>query len=420
MGKSSNRASLILAIVCAATLTAPNSAPAQTFSVLHAFGYDGAFYPTGGVSVDRNGNLYGTTEYGGSQNCFLGCGIVFRLSRHGSGWLLSPLYSFVGSQDGANPVARVVIGPDGSLFGTTSQGGGTGCLGDLGCGTVFNLRPPQHAPANVLSSWSETVLYRFVGGDDGGGPQSADLIFDPAGNIYGTTLSGGGTGCDEACGTVYQLAPSNGGWTESVIHSFNQPGDGTQPYAGIVRAPSGDLFGATAGGGTYRDGVVFQLVRSASGWTEQVLHNLQQATDGAYSYGGMVLDPAGNLFGTAEYGGPQGGGTVFEMTHSGTWTFTLLTSFSSSYPTGPLGSMVMDPAGNLYGTTNEEGAYNFGTVFKLSPGAGGWTLTTLHDFTNGSDGAFPTGPLAIDAQGNLYGTTTSGGTGGGVVYEITP
>jgi uncharacterized repeat protein (TIGR03803 family) len=422
--KALRGSSFVLALVFALAMVAAQSAQAQTLTVLHSFsGLGDGDYPYAGLSIDRGGNLYGTAFYGGpGMGCYLGCGTAFRLAQKNSGWLFSQLYGFRGGLDGGNPYARVIVGPDGSLYGTTFGGGGGSCEG--GCGTVFNLRPPQHATANALGNWTETVLYRFTGGADGGQPAGADLTFDAAGNIYGTT-SGGGTGdCQGGCGTVYKLTQSGGVWTESVLHNFvTEDGDGLRPWGGVIFDQSGNLYGTTNNGGARLSyGTVFELTPSGSGWTETILYKFQDTTDGQYPYSGLIFDQAGNLYGTTCCGGSDGGGTVFELTRSSDWAFSLIYSFTGS---GPYAGLSMDAADNLYGTTNEGGAYNFGAVFKLTPSQGGWTYTSLHDFCSGgypcSDGAFPMSNVVFDSQGNLYGTTSEGGTyNGGTAWEITP
>ncbi len=411
--------------LCTFIMAAPRPAHSQSYSVVFSFsGPSTGLYPVSGVTVDRAGNLYGTTYIGGpGPDCYEGCGTVFKLTRRSSGWVFTALHNFVGGADGGNPGARPVIAPDGTLFGTTTAGGGTGCF-DSGCGIVYRLQPPQHAVGNILGGWSETVLYRFTGGSDGGMPQDADLLFDGSGNLYGTTMIGGSSNlCQSGCGTVYKLTHSNGTWTEDVVYNFGSGSeDAEAPWVGLIFDPSGALYGTTTGGGAYRKGTVYQLVPSANGWTEQVLHSFQDLDDGYISYGGLITDGTGNFYGTTCCGGPLGGGAAFQLTHSGNWTLTTLHNFPGQ---GPEGGLVMDAAGNLYGSTNEGGAYNFGTVFKLSPGGGGWTYSSLYDFCPGgwpcTDGAFPNGSLTIDSAGNLYGTTTDGGvTGGGVVFEVTP
>ena len=423
---SSSWPTFAVVLFFAMSMIAMQSAQAQTFDVLFNFQAQTGFYPTGGVSIDQAGNLYGTTEYGGpGSSCFLGCGTAFKLSRHGSNWIFTPLHNFMGNSDGGNPTARMVIGPDGSLYGTTSMGGLSGCLGS-GCGTVFNLRPSQHAPDNILGGWSETVLYSFAGGNDGGVPESGDLVFDLAGNVYGTTYTGGGSQCLEDCGTVYKLTPSNGNWTEDILHVFGQSGDGDEPYAGVIFDRAGNLYGTTASGGAHRQGAVYRLLRSGSSWTEQLLYSFQGGSDGAYPFAGVILDPAGNIYGNTCCNGSNASGTAFELT-AGTWAFNLIYSFGApGTGQGPNGGFVMDASGTIYGTASSGGAYGFGAVFKLTPNGAGWTYTSLHDFCAGgyppcSDGYTPTGNLALDSAGNLYGTTSNGGVaGGGVVWKTTP
>ena len=209
------------------TIVSP-SAQSQTFNVLHSFtgGGDGAS-PGAGLTMDKAGNLYGTTESGGASGPN-GYGTVFKLAHTRSGWALTPLYSFAGNQDGASPGARVIIGPNGTLYGTTSYGGGSGCGGN-GCGTVFNLRPPMNASTNALMDWTETILYRFTGRDDGAVPVG-DIVLDLSGNIYGTTAAGGSS----QQGTVYKVIPSNGSWTQNVLWSFTGGNDGGKPATGVI------------------------------------------------------------------------------------------------------------------------------------------------------------------------------------------
>jgi uncharacterized repeat protein (TIGR03803 family) len=410
-----------------AVLLAAIAAQGQTYTVLYSFnssqggnGYD----PVAGVTLDRAGNLYGTTARGGfGTGCQPGCGVVYKLTHRGSSWLFAPLYSFHGLSDGAMPFSRPVIGPDGTLYGTTFLGG-NGCSGE--CGVVYNLRPPAHASPSLLTSWTQTVLYSFFGVNDGQNPGSGDLIFDSAGNLYGTTSEGGGGFCTgQGCGTVYELTHSHSGWSENILHAFSEVGDGALPYGGLIFDPAGNLYGMTVAGGLHNRGMVYQLTPSGMGWSEHQVYVLDGGTTGDGPYSTPVLDQAGNLYGTACCGGPTGGGTVFQLTHSQNWTLNMLHTFSGQMVQGPQSGLVMDSAGNLYGTTNQEGAYGYGSVFKLTPQNGGWSFTSLHDFCVGgqtcTDGANPAGTLELDAAGNLYGTATTGGVnGGGVVFEITP
>ena len=404
-------AALVLALV------AIQSAQAQTFNVIHSFTGGGDGTPEAGLTMDKAGNLYGTTSGGSNGN-----GMAFKLSYNGSGWLLTPLHSFAGGNDGANPYARVIFGPDGSLYGTTFRGGGGACsdLYGVGCGTVFKLRPPAAACKTALCPWKETVLYRFTGGSDGAYPYLGDLVFDQAGNLYGTTLHGGISSCSGGgCGTVYKLSPSNGSWTLSVLYSFAGGNDGGQPGAGVIFDKAGNLYGTASAFGGHGGGAVFQLTPSGSGWTEKVLYSFQGGNDGAYPISTLVFDANGNLYGTTSSSGPSGGGTVFMLAPSGgSWTYTSLHGFTGGL--GPEAGVILDAANNLYGTTVHDGAYGTGSVFELASSSGAWVYTPLHDFTGGSDGAYPISTLVFDANGNLYGTASAdGANGNGVIFELT-
>ncbi|MGA2370919.1 MAG: choice-of-anchor tandem repeat GloVer-containing protein [Candidatus Korobacteraceae bacterium] len=392
------------------TLTA-QPALGQTLNVLYSFGAGSDEFPFG-LTMDAKGNLYGATYYGGG---------IFKLSRGGSGWVLTTLYSFQGGDDGVLPEAGVIFGPSGILYGTTSAGGSQGCSGN-GCGTVFSLRPPPTVCKAVSCPWTETVLYRFTGALDGCTP-NADLLLDRAGNLDGTAAACGSAGG----GTVFQLNPSGGGWTLNVLHSFSWGTDGGAPSGGLLSDQSGNLYGVTQyGGSPYNGGIVYGLTPSGSGWTETVLHVFQGAPDGGCPLGGLIFDRSGNLDGTTSSRGPGGDGTVFELTPGGAgWTLSVLYSFVGSGGNGPCGpgsatNLVMDTSGNLYGTTESAGAYGNGNVFKLTPSNGSWVYTSIHDFS-GHDGMYPTSNLILDATGNIYGTTIYGGAyGAGVIWEITP
>ena len=399
---------------------------AQTFRVIHAFDISDGWYPDAGLTIDRAGNLYGTTDYGGndSGNCHpMGyCGTVFKLNHHGSGWILSELYKFDGGDDGYNPEARVVFGPDGKLYGSAVSGGSGGW------GVVYSLQPPASACKSASCPWTETVLFPFQASGTGWEP-IGDLAFDAAGNIYGATFYGAINNCEsEGCGVVYELTQSGGVWTEQIIHQFTYGSDGEYPTS-VILGDDGNLYGTAQGdpNNQLKPGLVFQFVPSGGGWTENVLHQFQR-TDGDLPVGGLIFDPAGNLYGSTVAGGYYGAGTVYELSPSGNyWLFSSLYSFArggADYPEGPLGALIMDSAGNLYGASGTDGVYGYGAVFKLTPSNGGWTYTSLYDFTGGSDGSFPRN-VVMDANGNLYGITTYGGNsacqaGCGVVFEITP
>ncbi len=316
--------------------------------------------------------------------------------------------------------AGVTIAADGTLYGTTFYGGSNTCTG-IGCGTVFRLRPPLSAPHSALSPWNETILYRFTG-TDGALPQG-DLTFDPAGNIYGTTVGGG----QSNWGTIYKLAPPGGGWTESASYSAQEfDGNGSQPYGGVVLDHSGNLYGVFQFGGQ-SNGTAYQLSPSGSGWTLHVLHNFGFEQDnGIEPIGGLIMDAAGNLYGTTLYGGSfLPGGVVYELSAGGGgWTYHTIYSFLNG-DGGPEDKLMMDSAGNLYGTAFSAGEFGWGSVFKLTPSLGGWTMTSLHDFCADDspcpDGMRPMSNVVMDTEGNLYGTTTGGGANGfGVVWKIAP
>jgi uncharacterized repeat protein (TIGR03803 family) len=420
----------LLAVVFASIMMAA-AAQAQSFNLLYTFGAGApGQYPYGTLVEDGRGNLYGTTPAGGTY----GGGIVFELSRRGSGWIITPLYDFYSplQGDAAVPYSGVVFGPDGSLYGTTYLGGTGPCSGY--CGTVYNLRPPAHACTAALCSWTETDLYHFAGGTDGAYPAYGSVTFDAAGNLYGTTSAGGAYGN----GTVYKLTHSQGGWTESVLYSFAGGSDGSEPYGSVIFDEAGNLYGTTSeggGSGCYHGlgvapplpnlyvgcGTVFQLTPSGSGWRETILYTFRSGTDGAYPYGGLVEDGAGNLYGSTTAGsGGSGSGTVFELSPSGGgWAFTTLSGLPGGSP-GPLNSLTLDAGGNLYGTAYHGGG-GPGSVFELQRGSGGWTYVDLHYFNGEPDGESPIGSPLVDSNGNVFGTaSTDGGDGSGTVWEITP
>jgi uncharacterized repeat protein (TIGR03803 family) len=413
-----------LAVAILLLIAYRQEAQAQTYTVIHSFqGTDGDV-PSAGLTMDRSGNFYGTTRDGGSYDngpfCEVyfedGCGTVFRLSKIGSSWLLAPVFLFNG-RDGAYPITAVTIGPNGGIYGSTGVGGQ--CTSSpYGCGTIFDLAPPTWAPAS-FDSWSESVLHTFTGNDDGG-PYPSNLIFDSAGNMYGTTT-------EYLTGNVFEFTPSDNAWTETVLYSFRGGNDGKYPHGVVADRGFNHLYGTTFKGGGIGCGgsgcgTIFELTRSESGWTETVLHTFTDGSDGAWPTSAPILDAAGNLYGTTP-GAMVSPGTVWEMSPSNRgWTFSVLYTFAGRANYGPYGGLAMDAAGNLYGTTYADGRYNEGNVFRLGLSNGGWSYTDLYDFTGGSDGGAPEGNVTIDANGTIYGTTTGGGLYGvsGVVWQITP
>lgn len=362
------------------------------------------------------------------------------------------LYSFgTVRMDGAYPQAGLILDNAGNLHGTTSGGGA------YNEGTVFELM------RKAGGHWAQRILHSFKGGADGAHP-SANLIFDASGNLYGTTYAGG----VHASGTVFELTPeATAGWTEKLLYAFGSySGDGTSPYAGLTLDSSGNLYGTTNQGGADSSGTVFELIpKAGGGWTEKVLHSFGRGKDGASPYASLIIDAAGNLYGTAFHGGADGFGTVFELTPkaAGKWAEKVLHSFNGKdgkYPSaslifdasgnlygptqdtifelmpktgggwtekvlhnsGSTGDLIFDGAGKLYGTTYLGGPHDEGTVFELTREADGkWKYLVVYSFLGGVDGANPFAGLVLDASGNMYGTTYYGGADNqGTVFEFTP
>ena len=415
---SSTTAVLAISIVFALATATTQSAQAQTFQVLHNFtgGQDGAD-PLDGLTIDRYGNLYGTASAGGHQaygcsNSYgdTGCGGVFELARSGTGWILRPLYDFQGGNDSGNPGYGVVLGPDGALYGVAAGS----CSNYYICGYVFRLRPPATSCASFKCSWQETVLHQFTGMPDGSLPASR-LIFDSTGNMYGVTFFGGLYNW----GAAYELSPGGGGWTESVMYSFNSvQGLGVAfPGGQLAIDPSGNLYGAadcnTTLGCFY--GAVWQLQPSQGSWT---LNSLFQFNGyNGYQPVGVLRDASGNLYGTTFGDGGNESAAVYELSpYNGGWNYSQLYNYGG-FGEDSTSSLAMDSAGNLYGADSIVG---YGYIFKLTRSGSGWTFSRLHSFS-GPDGSGATGNLVFDSNGNLYGTTVKGGSYGyGVIWEITP
>jgi uncharacterized repeat protein (TIGR03803 family) len=390
-------------------LTGPRAAAQE--KVLHNFG-NGAdgISPVASLIFDGAGNLYGTTAAGGSH----GYGTVFELMpASDGGWNEKILHDFNNDngRDGEGPYAGLIFDSAGNLYGTTFSGGA------YGDGTVFELTPEA-------GGWTEKILHNFnQNSSDGYWPYYANLIVDASGNLYGTASSGGPSGG----GIAFELTPATSGpWTERVLHAFSTTGgDGYYPEAGLIFDSAGNLYGTTNQGGisTY-GGTVFELSPKSGGqWTETMLLdcNIQ---DGWGPMAGLIFDSTGNLYTTTQHlgTGAGGGGTVFELSPNGhgAWTNRALQSFSINgsggfYPSG----VVLDAAGNLYGTAANGGTYSGGVVFELSSGKRGSERILLN--FSGKDGYGPAAGLILDSHGNLYGITSGGGAyGGGVVFEITP
>jgi uncharacterized repeat protein (TIGR03803 family) len=414
------------ASVLAAMFTA-SSAWAQTEKTLYRFATGDGAYPNAQVVADSAGNFYGTTSFGGPTND----GTVFELSppaTPGLPWTQTVLHTFSRS-DGGAPFGGVIFDSAGNLYGTTFVGG----LYDYG--TVFELSPPS-APGGA---WTHTVLYNFSGSPDAGQPVDT-LIFDQAGNLYGTTEYDGYNGF--CCGTVFELSPPSapgGAWTEKILYIFGGNTDGSEPVGGVVFDAAGNLYGTTYAGGqggncTSSCGIVFKLsppTAPGGAWTETVLHRFKGRGDGLSPLAGLI-PYRGFLYGTTWAGGTGNTGTVFQMSPTTgekkvIYNFTDLAGDGG----GPASALVVDKAGNLYGTTTVGGRNDRGTIFKLTPpaqGGGAWTETVLYSFSGQGDGNQPVAPLMI-RNGVLYGTTTAGGDltcsvgygpGCGTVFRLAP
>ena len=376
----------VLAFAGLLILFATQPAPAQTLKALYSFtgGSDGGD-PFPAVIRDAAGNLYGTTDYAGTSFA----GVVFKVSKTGTETVL---YSFTGGADGQYPYAPLVRDAAGNLYGTT-QYGGTSSIG-----VVFKLS----------AAGTETVLHSFTGGTDGALPYGG-LFRDAAGNLYGTTESGGTANL----GVVFKISKTG---KETVLHSFTgAANDGSEPAsAGFYMDAKGNLYSVTSHGGTSGEGVLYKL--SPKGKLT-VLHSFTAGTtDGCYPYGTPAVDTRGNMYGGTGGCGTSNLGVVWKVSKNG--TETILHNFSgASDGQSPLAGVIVDAAGNIYGTTNTGGASGFGTAFEVHKNG---KFTLLHDFTGGTDGKYLYGGLILDPKGRIYGTTINGGTGGyGTVWRIT-
>jgi uncharacterized repeat protein (TIGR03803 family) len=314
------------------------------------------------------------------------------------------LHAFGDGQDGAGTYGSLLLDNNGNLYGTTSGGG------LYTYGTVFELTPKSNG------KWSESVLYNFGKNGGDGCTSTGGLVFNSSGDLYGTSGRCGEYGY----GTIFELTPGSGGWTESVLFSFDRT-DGGDPYAGVVIDKNGNLYGTAA--------IVFELTPGSGGWTESVIDNFSRHNDGNGPLAGVILGAKGNLYGTTEFGGKKCDtstcGTVYELSPlaAGGWKETILFRFDSYDGAWPVAALFMDGSGALYGTTINGGCCG-GVVFKLTPKGGGrWKETTLYEFQGGANGFLPGPGVVMDKRGNLYGATDGGGSAQcscGVVYELSP
>lgn len=398
--RSISSGALLLMLAFAAT------AHAQTFTVLHNFSGppDGA-NPYAGLIQDAAGNLYGTTNDGGTSNV----GTVFEVDTSGTETVL---YSFTGGSDGGGPFGGVVRDAAGNLYGTAYGGGphgGAGCIN--GCGTVFKLD----------SSGVLTVPHAFAGGATDGAFPMGGVVLDASGSLYGTTTEGGDLNCygdTNGCGVVFKVDPNG---TETILHRFaGYPKDGDDPeYTNLVLDKKGNVYGITQDGGAYNGGLVYELSKSGK---LTMLHSFgEKHDDGCFPLGIPAVDNVGNLYGTTRGCGSLDHGMVWKVSRKG--KETVLHSFGRSGGIYPYAGVIMDAEGNVYGNTMSGGAWGAGTVYELNTKG---KLTVLHSF-DGSDGKRAYAGLIRDASGNLFGTTSGGGKydcngtgyGCGEVFEIT-
>ncbi|HEX3666645.1 MAG TPA: choice-of-anchor tandem repeat GloVer-containing protein [Rhizomicrobium sp.] len=384
---------------------------AKSYKVLYYFngGTDGAS-PAGPLLLDSSGNLYGTTQNGGGKGCnSLGCGTVFKLAADGTETVLYAFRKSAKANTGAYPVSGVIEDANGNLYGTTQDGGRPGCFNEYGCGTIFKISPRG----------KKTTVARFDGnnGDD----PSSSLIQDQMGNIYGTTQLGG----EHGHGTIYKLQPNN---VFTTFYSFAGGNDGSDPVSPLLEDSSGNFYGTTTEGGGYDNcddsgfdcGTIFEI---SSDGNERVLYAFQGEADGSFPMSNLVTDASGNLYGTTESGGmgcslDEGCGTIFKLTPDG--IKTALYEFKGGDDGAfPGGNLVMDPQGNLFGTASWYGANGNGVIYEMAQNG---TFTVLHSF-NGDDGSTPNGGLIMSTEGALYGNTSSGGLGAcgcGTIFEFRP
>jgi uncharacterized repeat protein (TIGR03803 family) len=340
-----------------------------------------------------------------------GSGTVFQLSPTSDGWVHNVLYSFTGSADGGEPYKGVTLDRHGNLYGTAVTGGSGSCEG--GCGVVYKL-------TNSNGNWTQTVIHAFTGGDDGSGP-GARVTVDRSGNVYGMTPTAGANGL----GTIYKIHPHRGAWEFQVIHTFTGGADGSSGSAGRMVLRHGRLFGAATTGGNYASGVVFELTPTPVGeWDFRTLYSFRGQPDGSFPYGALLHTASGKVYGTTYYGGMNGIGTVYELSPRpvGEWDERVLYSFQTGNDgNSPISNLVFDQAGNLFGTTSEGGSGS-GTIFKLAPiGGDQWVENVAHPFEGPPDGAFPYNGMVVDRMGHYYGATVHGGQDGeGAVYEFVP
>lgn len=386
--------------ILAATIGFAGRASAQHFreSTIHTFipaPFGGS--PTGSLILGSDGNLYGTTQYGGSADV----GTVFRIANPTTTPTFSVIYSFTGGDDGGYPASSLMQASDGDLYGTTFY------RGAYDKGVVFRI-------SDLATSPRESVIHTFTGGADGGNPR-APLIQASDGNLYGTTQSGDGAG------VVFRIGNLAGAPTETVIHSFELGMDGGNPSAPLIQASDGNLYGTTDNANSGSRGTVFKISNLSGVPVKSVIHTFSDPGDGDGVVSAVIQASDGNLYGTTGWGGSNGAGTVFKITGLSTSpTESVIQSFTGGIDgSGPSGSLIQAFDGSLYGMTTGGGANNTGTVFKIGNLSGIPVKSVIHDFTEENDGALPVAALIQIPDGDLYGATeTDGSKIGGTVFRV--
>lgn len=403
------RISILSALALIALFTRIASA-ASTTQVLYSFlGDEDGEYADTDLVTDSAGNIYGTTVQGGTYSS----GTVFQITPAG---VHTVLYNFTGGADGGEPYKGVTLDAQGNIYGTAGVGGKyVGPCTDTGCGVVFEL-------TNSGGTWTQTVIHSFTGGKDGWGP-GAGVTVDSHGAVYGTTPLGG----TPNAGVIYQLINRNGTWGEKIIHTFTGGNDGIGGSAGrLVPDRRGGFFGACTAGGANGDGVIFHIAPAGNGtWNFTTIYAFKGMPDAGFPYGTLLMDNAGNLYGTSYYDGANDLGAVYQLAYrNGTWKERVLYSFKGGADgSAPISNLVSDPAGNLYGTTSEGGAPSCGcgTIFSLTRSGTSWTENVVYSFQGPPDGAFVYNGMVVDNAGNYYGATVHGGTANeGAIYKFFP
>ncbi len=388
--------------------------------------------PAASLIADKHGSLYGTSSQGGSESNLCrnkypsGCGTVFKLTPSRSGYVESQLYVFRAGSDGVYPAASLVADKNGALYGTTEFGGSATCYGyPIGCGTVFKLTP--HG-----SAYAESVIYTFQGGNDGAYPVASLIVDASSALYGTTSHGGNSPSCTpglSGCGTVFKLTPAGTGYSESILYAFQGgPPDAAFPQGSLLADKAGALYGTSSNGGNsscYNAcGTVFKLAPNGSTYAESILYNFQGGSDGQYPFGNLIADKTGALFGTTQLGGSGSDGTVFVLNPAGSgYSESILYSFSGHDGAQPLGGLIPNGA-SVYTTTSEGGSgacsLGCGTVVRLTPTRSGFLESIVYGFQGGLDGFYPAAGLIVD-KGALYGTTQSGGfANDGIVFKVTP